>query len=79
MSEQIQLSNLELSIANPIISTIDVVVQGGTIQKILGIPKGIEIRVIDYDTGGTPSDELSISPLDHEEFCLLQTWKFGEK
>ncbi len=53
---------------------IDVIVEGGVIQDIIGIPAGVEIQVIDHDTEGTPFNELTESPYDKEEMCVLTTW-----
>jgi hypothetical protein len=39
--------------------TVDVTVEGGVIQHIEHIPAGIKVRVIDFDTDGTPPNELT--------------------
>jgi len=32
--------------------TIEVIISGGLVQDVRGIPEGIEVKVIDYDTEG---------------------------
>lgn len=46
---------------------IDVIVEGGVVQEVLGIPKDTIVRVIDYDTDGAADNETS-----------LITWPYGE-
>ena len=36
--------------------TIDVIVSGGAVQNILGIPEGTTVRLIDYDVDGSPDN-----------------------
>jgi len=32
--------------------TIEITVEGGVVQSVCGIPKGVEVKVIDYDCDG---------------------------
>ncbi len=40
--------------------TITVIVEGGMIQDVIGIPKGVRVEVHDYDTEGGDPDIESI-------------------
>jgi hypothetical protein len=53
---------------------IDVIVEGGIIQEVRNIPKGVTVRVIDYDIEGT-TDDLKESPYDPEQQCLINEWE----
>ncbi len=55
-------------------TVIDVIVEGGVIQDIIGIPKGVTVRTIDYDIEGSDPDRLSPSPCGDGE-CILGEWK----
>jgi hypothetical protein len=48
--------------------TVFVVLEGGLVQEVRGIPPGVEVHVVDYDIEG--ADELQVSPLDGEA-CVI--------
>lgn len=52
---------------------IEVFVEGGVIQDITGIPKGIKINVYDFDTDGIPDESLSESPGGDK--CIHGIWE----
>lgn len=39
-------------------------------------PRGVRVRIYDYDTDGTPGDELQ--PDDKGELCYVHEWFMGE-
>lgn len=47
--------------------TITVIMEGGLIQDIIGIPAGITIRVHDYDVEGVDTEDLKTNG-DGEEY-----------
>ncbi len=51
---------------------IDVIVEGGVIQDVLNVPKGITVRVIDYDIDGADPEHLSPSPYDDNEAIISE-------
>ena len=46
-------------------------VEGGIIQQISDIPKGVEVEVRDYDTDGTDADRLTDTP---DGQAIVSTW-----
>ena len=46
--------------------TIHVVVVGGVVQDVLGVPSGVEVHVLDYDIDSQSSERIQLSPIDGE-------------
>jgi hypothetical protein len=61
---------------NPELNKIIIVVDGGLIQTISGIPKDIQIEVRDYDVEGV--DEENITKIDDEE-AVVTIWCSTQK
>ena len=53
--------------------TITITVEGGVIQMIDNIPEGVRVVVQDFDTEGTPPDELT--KLESGDFCIQSAWR----
>ncbi len=53
---------------------IDIIIEGGVVQEVLNIPKGMSVRVIDYDTEGGDGEDLSVSPYDEKNKCYITEW-----
>lgn len=53
-------------------SVITVTVEGGVVQAIDGIPAGVTIRVIDFDTEG--AEEESLTALPNGEKACVSEW-----
>lgn len=50
-----------------------VYVRGGVVQDVSGVPKGIVVKVYDYDVDG-----ISVDELDRDENgtgCIIGHWK----
>jgi hypothetical protein len=52
---------------------IHVVVAGGLVQEVRDIPRGVEVKVIDYDIEAAEEFDLQISPLDGAA-CTIRTF-----
>jgi len=50
-----------------------VVLEGGVVHEIVGLPENINVTVIDYDTEGVEKERIGISPVDGE-LCLINKW-----
>ena len=50
-----------------------VVMEGGVVHEIVGLPDNINVTVIDYDTEGVEKERLEISPVDGE-LCVITRW-----
>ena len=50
-----------------------VVLEGGVVHEIVGLPENINVTVIDYDTEGVEKERIGISPVDGE-LCLINNW-----
>lgn len=52
-----------------------ITLEGGLIQSIQGIPKGVRIIVLDFDTEGSrPEDDDRIAEIKLGEFAFVSTW-----
>ena len=49
------------------------VIEGGVVHEIVGLPDNINVTVIDYDTEGVEKERLEISPIDGE-LCVITRW-----
>jgi hypothetical protein len=58
-------------VAKPI--EIFVVMEGGVVHEIAGLPDHVHVTVIDYDTEGVEEARLEISPVDGE-LCVITKW-----
>lgn len=61
------------------VDPIDIIMEGGVIQEVLNIPKGMSVRVIDYDTDGADPLDLSVSPYDEKNKCYISEWPLTER
>lgn len=52
---------------------IDIIIEGGVVQGVLNIPKGMSVRIIDYDTETADEDSLSVSPYGGAA-CFITEW-----
>jgi hypothetical protein len=50
-----------------------VIMEGGVVHEIVGLPLHIKVTVIDYDTEGVEKARLEISPVDGE-LCVINKW-----
>jgi hypothetical protein len=50
-----------------------VVMEGGVVHEIVGLPEKIKVTVIDYDTENVEKERLEISPVDGE-LCVINRW-----
>jgi hypothetical protein len=55
------------------IAVINVTVEGGVVQAIDGIPAGVTVRVLDFDTDG--ADEESLTELPNGEKASVSEWQ----
>ena len=50
-----------------------VIIEGGVVHEIVGLPENINVTVIDYDTEGVEKERIEISPVDGE-LCVITRW-----
>ena len=50
-----------------------VIMEGGVVHEIVGLPEHINVTVIDYDTEDVEKERLEISPVDGE-LCVINKW-----
>jgi hypothetical protein len=48
---------------------ITVAVEGGIVQDVQGIPPGVVVRIVDYDTDGADDESLTTLPSGEKAFC----------
>jgi hypothetical protein len=46
----------------PITKTITITMEGGIIQHIAGIPLGVRVKILDFDTDGVEAKKLTLLP-----------------
>ena len=51
---------------------ITITLEGGVIQAIQYIPKGMRVKVLDFDVDGVPEDELT--KLRNRQKCVMSIW-----
>jgi hypothetical protein len=49
------------------------VMEGGVVHEIVGLPENSNVTVIDYDTEGVEKERIEISPVDGE-LCVITKW-----
>ena len=66
--EVLRVKNLLVQqvIANAEKRTLHVVLEGGLVREVVGLPDGFEITVVDYDVEDADPQDLQVSPLDGE-------------
>jgi hypothetical protein len=47
-----------------------VVLEGGLVREVRGVPENVNITIVDYDIEGAHPEEIQISPLDGEACCI---------
>ncbi len=52
---------------------ITITVEGGVVQAVEGIPAGVTVRVLDFDTDG--ADEESLTALPNGEKASVSEWQ----
>jgi len=50
-----------------------ILVEGGVVHEVVGLPPNINVTVVDYDTEGVEKERLEISPVDGE-LCVINKW-----
>lgn len=65
---QTETAPLPVAASEPDPQIIFVVLEGGLVQEVKGIPAGVEVYIVDYDIEG--AQEVQVSPLDGEA-CVL--------
>ena len=48
---------------------ITVTVEGGIVQDVQGIPRGVVVRIVDFDTDGADDESLTTLPSGEKAFC----------
>ena len=54
--------------------TLTITVNGGLIQDIEGIPEGMEVVVMDFDTEGVESDDADMHELEDGTEYIRSVW-----
>jgi hypothetical protein len=73
------LANAIIGVKNRLVERFDqsleiyVIMDGGVIHEIVGLPDNIHVTVLDYDIEGVEKERLEISPLDGE-VCTINSW-----
>jgi hypothetical protein len=52
---------------------ITITVEGGVVQSVEGIPRGVTVRVLDFDTDGADDDSLTALP--NGEKASVSEWQ----
>jgi hypothetical protein len=50
-----------------------ILIEGGVVHEVVGLPPNINVTVVDYDTEGVEKERLEISPVDGE-LCVINKW-----
>jgi hypothetical protein len=50
-----------------------ILIEGGVVHEVVGLPPNINLTVIDYDTEGVEKERLEISPVDGK-LCVTNQW-----
>ena len=54
--------------------TITVIVSGGLVQDVQGIPEGIQVKVIDYDSEGIDESHPCAKKINND-WCFVGIWE----
>jgi hypothetical protein len=55
-------------------------IEGGLVQAVMNVPKGVTVQIVDFDTDGVDKDRLSkwINDEGKEEDCIISEYTFGK-